>query len=412
MENKFKINFRQQKYMLPLVTYPFVIGTLYLICDLFNTEVAEAPSKLQTTEYLNAELPEANVSSEIGDKSTNMERSYGKIRDLTAVAEVEKDTVKVENFDSKYSESEAEHIIREEAKRAREKEDRRVRDAEKANKGGKWDSLKESISKNAFDNDDILSKLSPEDRKRLEELRNSRKSRAAASSGEPVMQQANAATAQAANAETAAITPTSKNRRKEVKSLSEDERTRSVVKKTNAESDYFNTIASNAKESNLIKAIIDENIKAVEGSRVRLRLIDDIEIEGETLKKGTYMYATMSGFGEQRVKGKIESVLVDDQLIKISLSLYDLDGLEGLYVPSSTFRETAKDVAGSAAEQNMSLENNGSGSVAQWVAQTTQNTYQKVAQSLGKAIKKNKVKLKYGTQVYLINSQQQNKKKK
>ena len=41
MENKFKINFRQQKYMLPLITYPFVIGTLYLFCDMFNTELAE-----------------------------------------------------------------------------------------------------------------------------------------------------------------------------------------------------------------------------------------------------------------------------------------------------------------------------------------------------------------------------------
>ena len=37
-----------------------------------------------------------------------------------------------------------------------------------------------------------------------------------------------------------------------------------------------------------IQAIIDEDIKAVDGSRIRLRLLDDVEIDECVGKRGTY----------------------------------------------------------------------------------------------------------------------------
>ena len=118
----------------------------------------------------------------------------------------------------------------------------------------------------------------------------------------------------------------------------------------------------------------------------------------------------MSGFGSQRVKGKVESGMVDDNILKIDLSIYDTDGLEGLYVPSSSFRETAKDVASAATQNNITMDGMSSGtSIAQWANTAVQNAYSKVSNAISKAIKKNKVKLKYGTQVYLVNSRQQRK---
>ena len=184
------------------------------------------------------------------------------------------------------------------------------------------------------------------------------------------------------------------------KEADENDKPSEVVKKVKTSSDYFNTLAVNEKEPTLIKAIIDENVKAVDGSRVRLRLLDDVEIGEIIVKKGAYLYATMSGFSSQRVKGTVKSVLVDDEIVKINLSLYDTDGMEGLYVPSSQFRETSKDVTSNV---DMNTTNTGS-SFSQWGMQTMQNAYQKTSNAIGKAIKKNKVKLKYGTFVYLINS--------
>ena len=193
---------------------------------------------------------------------------------------------------------------------------------------------------------------------------------------------------------------------KAVTELSEDSESQVVIKKSRKESEYFNTLSENEVSDNLIQAIIDENIKAVDGSRVRLRLLDDIEIAGTPLPKGSYLYAIMSGFGSQRVKGKVSSVLIGDEIIKISLSIYDVDGLEGLYVPQSSFRETAKDVGGSVMEGNMSFQNNyGASSLSQWAFQGLQNAYQRTSNAISKNIRKNRAKLKYGTKVYLVNGQ-------
>jgi hypothetical protein len=101
--------------------------------------------------------------------------------------------------------------------------------------------------------------------------------------------------------------------------------------------------------------------------------------------------------------------MVDDELVKVSLSLYDMDGLEGLYVPSSTFRETGKNIASSALSSNATL-NNGTytNSFSQWGMQAVQNAYQKTSNAVSKAVSKNKAKLKYGSFVYLVNAQNKN----
>ena len=181
-----------------------------------------------------------------------------------------------------------------------------------------------------------------------------------------------------------------------------------AVKKVRQNSDYFNTISSNKDQSKLITAIIDENIKAVDGSRVRLRLLDDIEIGDIIVKKGTYLYASMSGFGSQRVKGTVQSIFFHDDIIPVSLSIFDTDGLEGLYVPQSQFRQTAKEVASSAMEGgNDIVENNGSATgVKGWASQAVRNASTKVMNAFGKVFKRNVVRLKYGTKVYLIDSSQ------
>jgi len=192
-----------------------------------------------------------------------------------------------------------------------------------------------------------------------------------------------------------------------VSALSENDKANEVVKKTKPSSDYFNTLAQNEAAPKLIKAIIDEDIKAVDGSRVRLRLLDDVEINESIVRCGSYLYATMSGFSSERVKGTINSILIDDELVKVSLSLYDTDGLEGLYVPNSQFRETSKDVAGGAVSSNMNMNTGSYGnSLSQWRMQAVQNAYQQTSSAIGKAIKKNKVKLKYGTFVYLVNGRE------
>ena len=376
MNIKDKIHFRHPKYMLPAILYIPLLGASYFIFDLFNAEKAEVLDKtMQTTEYLNPELPDAKIKGGdgIGSKYENMTKSWGKIADYSAVDNIERDEPdeNKEEYESQYSqndlamlEQQAQTSLAEEEAQARQREQEALAELEKA-----------------------LAQA------RLTAQRN------------VVPQEQDTATVQT-NA-TVEVKGCIVEDNGAVKALSDDDKAQDMVKKIKTCSDFFNTIAQNEHEPKLIKAIIDENIKAVDGSRVRLRLLDDVEINELVVKRGTYLYATMSGFSSQRVKGNITSVLVGDELVKVSLSLYDTDGLEGLYVPSSQFRETTKDVASGAVTGNMNM-NNGSydNSFTQWGMQAVTNAYQKTSNAIGKAIKKNKVKLKYGTFVYLVNGKE------
>ena len=48
-----KINWKQPKYMIPLIIYFPLLFVGYFVIDLFHTEKAEVPDGLTTTEYLN-----------------------------------------------------------------------------------------------------------------------------------------------------------------------------------------------------------------------------------------------------------------------------------------------------------------------------------------------------------------------
>ena len=181
-----------------------------------------------------------------------------------------------------------------------------------------------------------------------------------------------------------------------------------VTKAEDSNSDSFNTIADEEKlDDPLIKAMIDKTTKAHEGTRLRFKLLDDVIVKGTKLKKGTYLYGTVTGFGQQRVMADITSILVKDKFLKIHLTVYDLDGMQGFYVPESAFRDMMKDASSAAMQSNISFDSGGgSGISAEALAlQALQNVYQSTSSAVSQAIKKNRAKIKYNSIVYLINEQ-------
>lgn len=374
-----KINFRQPKYMLPAILYIPILATGYFVVDLFNVETAEIQDKsLQTTEYLNPELPGAQIKGGdgIGTKYENMAKSWGKIHDHSAIDNIERDEPNevFEEYESKYTENDLALLDEQgqEKESAAQVADARTREEEARAE------LEKALADARLKAQQQM-QMTPPDTTDVEQPQHSAvemKGRIAEDS-------------------------------RTVSALSENDKANEVVRKVKTSSDYFNTLAQNEPEPKLIKAIIDENITAVDGSRVRLRLLDDVEINECIVQRGSYLYATMNGFSSGRVKGSINSLLIDDELVKVSLSLYDTDGLEGLYVPNNQFRETSKDVASGAITGNMNMNTGSYGSsLSQWGMQAVQNAYQQTTGAIGKAIKKNKVKLKYGTFVYLVNGRE------
>ena len=399
-----KINWKQPKYLLPAIIYFPLLFVGYFVIDLFHTEKAEIPDEsLHTTEYLNPKLPEAQMRGDgIGNKYESMLKSYGRIDDYSAMENIERneDDTK-EAYDSKYSDEELQQLESSESERLAELQRQLQASAEKGERIGEGQGLSE---------EERIARSHQREQEAIDEL-----NRALAMA----RLQGQQATQQSVPLEVTEPVETKDNTAKtegsvsvnerSVKALSEEDEAQEAVKKVKVTSDYFNTLRENDPEPNLIKAIVDEDVKAVDGSRVRLRLLDDIEINEVIVPKGTCIYAIMNGFGSQRVKGNVKSILVNDELIKVNLSLYDTDGLEGLYVPGSSFRETTKDVASGAMSNTSSLTSSSTNTgnpLIQWGNQAISNAVQKTSNSISKAIRKNSAKIKYGTFVYLINGKE------
>jgi conjugative transposon TraM protein len=136
--------------------------------------------------------------------------------------------------------------------------------------------------------------------------------------------------------------------------------------------------------------------------------LNDIQVGAEVLPKGTYLYAWISGYESQRVKLTISSVMVGDKILPIALTIYDQDGMEGLYVPASSFREFSKDLGGNVTGgMNLQMQQDPS-SMNQMYLSALQRVFSSSSQAVSKKIRQNKANLKYGTLIYLIDSEELN----
>ncbi|MGJ1261119.1 conjugative transposon protein TraM [Sphingobacterium spiritivorum] len=176
-----------------------------------------------------------------------------------------------------------------------------------------------------------------------------------------------------------------------------------TVSKTSGDAAVFNTVRPENKET-FITAIVDQDIKGYAGSRLRIRLLEDMMAGSFLIKKGTYIYAQISGFSGQRVNLSVTSIMNGQHILPVRLEVYDHDGLQGLYVPASAFREFTKGLGGNAS-QGMTLqqaaENN-----SQLIMGMVQKMFQSTTTAVNKMIRQNKAKIKYNTLVYLIDPEQ------
>ena len=391
MELTQKINFKQPKYIIPALVYFPLLFTGYFVIDMFHTKKAEiADPSMQLTEYLNPNLPQPKVKDDLEGKYESMLKSYGRIDDFTAVDNIdrEENDAGKEEYESKYTDEDLQAL------------------SESSGGPDRQSPIEEQLRQSAeraaalpMPDDDYPLALSESERliqaqQREQALREELEAALAQLREQSAAQVAAAPEPAPAKEAGRAVT-------------APDDESFEVVKRIRQSSDYFHTVSENDPQPDLIKAIIDENVRAVDGSRVRLRLLDDVQVGSVTLPRGNYVYAVMSGFSSQRVKGTVKSLLLYDEIVRVSLSLYDTDGLEGLYVPASSFRETARDVASSAASGSMNLNQGTSGNaLSQWGMQAVQNAYSRTTSAVGKVIRKNSAQLKYGTFVYLVNSRE------
>ncbi len=99
-----------------------------------------------------------------------------------------------------------------------------------------------------------------------------------------------------------------------------------------------------------IPAVIHETQTLVNGSTVKLRLVNDMYISGTLIPKDNFIFGTADLNGE-RLGIKINSIRYRNSLFPVELSAYDMDGMGGIYIPGAITRDVAKQSADRAAQQ-------------------------------------------------------------
>ena len=407
-----KINFKQPKYIFPLVVFIPLCALVYFVMQTFGG--GEDAQQTVATDRINTELPQANAE-EAGDKMYEMSRRFGDEDAFTAVGAIGEEQKKAEELEHGYSEDELNKLDAAEAERLRQQREmeelerslaesrRHINsfaygdNASSGNRSGNGSRTGTSTTTEGYTSQDDFARD-------LEEIqRRSYERQKAIESGLGIGRFDRDEQAD-------------KQRRDSIVKVHQAEKERNrpklVIKSGDTNAEKFHTVTSpdDIAEAKLIRAMIDQTTKAKEGTRLRFKLLDDITVSNTKLKKGTYLYGTVTGFGQQRVKATITSILVGDKFINVKLSVFDNDGMEGFYVPESSFREFVKDASSSAVQQNINFQSEdgyGSGISGEALAlQALQNVYNSASSAISSNIRKNKAKIKYNTIVYLINSEE------
>ncbi|WP_406843511.1 conjugative transposon protein TraM [Flavobacterium soyae] len=156
------------------------------------------------------------------------------------------------------------------------------------------------------------------------------------------------------------------------------------------------------QQQNSIEAVIHETQSIVNGSVVKLRLKTDVFLQGILIPKNTFLYGMASLKGE-RLEIKISNIQYRNSIFPVELSVYDLDGIDGIYIPGAISRDVAKTSA------DRSLQSLGLNGVSDsWGVQAAEMGIEAAKSLMSKKIKLIKVVVKAGYQVLLYDEKQKN----
>ncbi len=162
----------------------------------------------------------------------------------------------------------------------------------------------------------------------------------------------------------------------------------------------FDQSPAGTDSQNAIQAVVHETQTLVNGSTVKLRLVGDIFINGVLIPHDQFIYGLAALNGE-RLAIKISSIRYRNSLFPVELSVYDMDGLDGIYIPGAISREVAK----TSTEQGM--QNIGLTTLDPSIGMQAAGVGIEAAKSfLSKKVKLIRVSVKAGYQVLLHDEKQ------
>lgn len=155
---------------------------------------------------------------------------------------------------------------------------------------------------------------------------------------------------------------------------------------------------------NSIKACVHDAQTVVGETGVRLRLLEPAKTPNRTIPKGTIVTANAK-FQGGRLQLKVTSVELEGNIIPVDITIYDLDGQQGLYVPYSPEMNALTEMAGNMSQTggtSVMLTQNAGQQVA---ADLSRGIVQGISGYFAKKVRTPKVTLKAGHQVFLVSKQ-------
>ena len=152
---------------------------------------------------------------------------------------------------------------------------------------------------------------------------------------------------------------------------------------------------------NSIKACVQETQTIIGESGVRLRLLEPAQTPNRIIPEGTILTA-MGTFQAGRLQLKVTSIELDGNIIPVDITIYDLDGQQGLYVPYSPERNSITDIVanmGNATGSSFSMSSTPGQQIA---SDLSKSAVQGISGYFSKKVKTPKVTLKAGHQLFLV----------
>ncbi|MDR3712374.1 MAG: conjugative transposon protein TraM [Puia sp.] len=149
---------------------------------------------------------------------------------------------------------------------------------------------------------------------------------------------------------------------------------------------------------NTIRAVIDQDGTLMSGAICELRLLQEAVVNGVKIPRNNIVSGKVTVNGE-RMNISVSSIRVGNNVFPVGLSAYDLDGLEGLWVPGAISRDVSKETADQAI--------NGMGLASldpNFGAQMATAGIQGLKTLVSRKVKLIKVSVKAGQQVLLKNT--------
>lgn len=389
-----KLNFKQGKYIFPLVILLPLAGLVYTVGNIFTSD--RLPVEEDSSVGLKDRLPDSKAEK-LASKYEEMRRRYSdEDVSYTGMEGFEHESYEKERLDNTYTQEQLDSILAaqqelDKLQRVQEDLQRQINGSARKAEGG------DQYYYDEYGNPIALRDHTPgarypweSDAEYIRRVTEERREQVRKAMG--------------LDEEEEEVVETT-----EVVEEPEEEAPALVVKKDITSSGSFNTVSQTSEldDAPLIKAMIDKTTKAKDGTRLRFKLLDDVIVKDVTLPRGTYLYGTVSGFKQQRVMVKVTSILTGSKFLKVDLSVFDNDGMEGFYVPESEFRDFVNDAGSQAIRSNVNINSGsyGTGINVEAIAlQAMQNVYNAATNAVANKLKRNKAKIKYNTIIYLINS--------